>query len=283
MILFKKADALRNYLEQQVKNGKKTGFVPTMGALHAGHISLAETCKKQNDLTIASIFVNPTQFNDPADFSKYPVTLEKDLVALEQAGCDVLFLPSVPEMYPSGQQSTTHYPLGFLEETLEGAHRPGHFQGVCQVVHRLLDIVNPHQMYLGQKDYQQCMVIRKLIELLGKSGSTRLMICPTIREKDGLAMSSRNLRLNEEERKLAPSIFEGLRYIQSHIHQKSSDVLKDEVLEMLTTRGFRVDYVEVADATTLLAVKNWNGKEPIVSLIAAFINDVRLIDNMVIT
>ena len=283
MILFKKAETLRNYLEQQVKNGKKTGFVPTMGALHAGHISLAETCKTQNDITIASIFINPTQFNDPADFAKYPVTLEKDLIALEQAGCDILFLPSVAEMYPTGQQATTHYPLGYLEETLEGTHRPGHFQGVCQVVHHLLDIVNPHQMYLGQKDYQQCMVIRKLIELLGKSDSTRLVICPTKREEDGLAMSSRNLRLKENERKLAPSIFEGLRYIQSHIHQKSPDILKDEVLVMLTSRGLRVDYVEIADAATLHPVKSWNGKEPVVSLIAAFINDVRLIDNMVIT
>lgn len=282
MILFKNADALRNYLEEQAKNGKKTGFVPTMGALHKGHLLLAETCKKENDIGVVSIFVNPTQFNDPGDFKNYPVTLEEDIKAVEQAGSDVLFLPSVEEIYPNGMEQKKIYPLGYLEEILEGKFRPGHFQGVCMVVDRLLEIVGPDRLYLGQKDYQQCMVIKKLIDLLGKSSEVQPVICPTLREPDGLAMSSRNLRLNATERKLAPAIYESLQYIRSNIPVEEPAILKSTMTESLTKKGFRVDYVEIADAATLEPVNEWDGKQDLVTLAAAYLNEVRLIDNLVL-
>ncbi|RYD35278.1 MAG: hypothetical protein EOP86_08905 [Verrucomicrobiaceae bacterium] len=188
MILFKRATDLREHLEKQRKKGKKIGFAPTMGALHDGHISLVEASRKENDLSAVSIFVNPTQFNDPADYAKYPVTLEKDISLLEAAGCDVLFLPPVEEMYPSGQMLKKKYELGYLESLLEGSFRPGHFQAVCQIVHRLLEVVQPDNLYMGQKDYQQCMVVKKLLELTGLGNSVELHISPTLREKSGLAM-----------------------------------------------------------------------------------------------
>ena len=162
MLIFKEAAELSSYLKNP-----KIGFVPTMGALHEGHISLVQRAKKENEVVVCSIFINPSQFNNADDFNKYPVTLEKDTEHLIEAQCDILFLPSVDEMYPSSHVKKT-YPLGPIENLLEGKYRPGHFQGVCEVVDRLLEIVNPYQIYLGQKDYQQCMVIKKLIQILGK-------------------------------------------------------------------------------------------------------------------
>jgi pantoate--beta-alanine ligase len=279
MILFKKAAELIEYLTIQRKKGLKTGFVPTMGALHNGHISLINDCKKQNDITICSIFVNPTQFNDPNDFKKYPKTIESDVYLLEKEGCDIIFLPSVEEMYPAGTV-TIHYELGFLETVLEGKFRPGHFQGVCQVVHRLLDIVKPDNLYLGQKDYQQCMVIKKLIELTNTP--TRLVICATQRETSGLAMSSRNMRLTDEERKTATAIYEALHSIQKNIQPGDLQKLKEKAVLTLTAKGFIVDYVEIANVTTLELISNWNGSTPLVTLAAAFLNNVRLIDNIII-
>ena len=201
----------------QRKQGKKYGFVPTMGALHAGHISLINDSKKASDLTVCSIFVNPTQFNDPKDFEKYPITIEKDIAMLEAAGCDILFLPEVAEMYPGGTSTSIHYELGYLETILEGHYRPGHFQGVCMIVHRLLDIVKPDNLYIGQKDYQQSMVIKKLIELTGMKELVDLNISPTLREAGGLAMSSRNMRLTEQERVKATAIYKTLHLIKEQL------------------------------------------------------------------
>ena len=282
MILFKKATDLRKWLDAQSKKGNSIGFAPTMGALHAGHISLVEMSKSANPVTVSSIFVNPTQFNDPKDFEKYPITLEKDIAMLEAAGCDVLFLPSVKEMYPDGVKPTMHYDLGYLETILEGKFRPGHFQGVCMVVHRLLEIVQPNNLYLGQKDYQQCMVIKKLIELMGLGNKIKVNICPTLREADGLAMSSRNMRLNNDERKTAATIFRSLSWIKDNIEQGNLTALKSQAVKMLEEAGFRVDYVEIANATNLSLVNNWDGKQKLVTLVAAFINEVRLIDNMLL-
>ncbi len=279
MILFKKTAELIEYLTIQRKKGLKTGFVPTMGALHNGHISLIDDSKKQNDLTICSIFVNPTQFNDPADFKKYPKTIENDVYLLEKEGCDIIFLPPVEEIYPPGT-STIHYELGVLETVLEGKFRPGHFQGVCQVVHRLLDIVKPDKLYLGQKDYQQCMVIRKLIALTNTP--TQPIICATQREASGLAMSSRNMRLSDNERKTATAIYETLQAIQKDIQPGNLQKLKEKAALTLTAKGFTVDYVEIADATTLELIDNWNGSTPLVTLAAAFLNNVRLIDNIIL-
>jgi pantoate--beta-alanine ligase len=166
-----------------------------MGALHGGHLSLIDTCKKENDLTVCSIFINPVQFNNPDDLKNYPVTTASDIEQLISHSCDVLFMPSVEEMYPAAYIKK-QYPIGEIENKLEGYHRPGHFQGVCQAVDRLLEIVQPHNFYLGQKDYQQCMVIKKLLEMTGRENSIQLNIVPTVREEVGLAMSSRNLRLN---------------------------------------------------------------------------------------
>lgn len=282
MILFKRAAELRDYLEKQRKKGKKAGFAPTMGALHDGHISLLEASKKENDLSVVSIFVNPTQFNDPADYAKYPVTLEKDIRLLEAGGCDILFLPSVGEMYPSGQMLKKKYELGYLETLLEGSFRPGHFQGVCQIVHRLLEIVLPDNLYMGQKDYQQCMVVKKLLEITGLGQTVTLHICPTLREKSGLAMSSRNMRLSETERDAAVAIYQALGHIRQNLQQGSLSALLRQAAEQLAQKGFRVDYVEIADAGSLHPVDNWDGRQKLVALAAAFLGEVRLIDNLLL-
>ncbi len=282
MILFKKAADLGKWIDSQQKMENSIGFVPTMGALHPGHISLIEISKSLNQVTISSIFVNPAQFNEPADFQKYPVTLEKDIFMLEEAGCDVLFLPSVEEMYPKGINTKKNYDLGYLETVLEGKFRPGHFQGVCMIVHQLLEIVQPDNLYLGQKDYQQCMVIKKLVELLKQNHKIKITICPTLREPDGLAMSSRNMRLNTDERKTAAIIYNSLKQIKVNLEKGDLTELKKNATTMLEEAGFSIDYVEIADATTLSVINEWDGKQKIVALVAAFINEVRLIDNMLL-
>ncbi|HWR32473.1 MAG TPA: pantoate--beta-alanine ligase [Chitinophagaceae bacterium] len=279
MILLKNAADLRKWLESQREAGKIIGFVPTMGALHDGHLSLIGFSKKDNDVTVASIFVNPAQFNDPGDFEKYPVTIEKDINLLEKVGCDVLFLPSVNEIYPHGVKAAIHYDLGFIETVLEGKFRPGHFQGVCMVVHRLLEIVQPHKLYLGQKDYQQCMVITRLIELINQKEKIIVKVCPTHREKDGLAMSSRNMRLRADERIKATGIYQCLSMIKENLKTGSLQKTKENAMLRLEKSGFKVDYVEVVDATTLQSVDIWDGKQKLVGLVAAFLNEVRLIDN----
>jgi pantoate--beta-alanine ligase len=280
MILFKKAGDINNFLIKKRKQGNTAGFIPTMGALHKGHISLLQTAKKNETISVCSIFVNPTQFNDSKDFENYPSTIEKDIDQLEKAGCDILFLPALTEMYPAGVKSTKQYDLGYLETVLEGKYRPGHFQGVCQVVHRLLDIIPADQLYLGQKDYQQCMVIKKLVEL--ENIKTNISICPTLREPDGLAMSSRNIRLPDNKREKAVQLFETLSYIKNHIKPGNSEALLQNLVQNLTTEGFKVDYLEIANSDTLELLPDWDGKTALVALIAAFSGDVRLIDNMLL-
>lgn len=282
MILFKKSTELHNYLDEQRKKGLKTGFVPTMGALHDGHLSLINEAKAKTDITISSIFVNPTQFNDPADYKKYPITIENDILLLESAGCDILFLPSVAEIYPNGTELKNSYDLGYLEKILEGKYRPGHFQGVCAVVHRLLEIVMPDNLYIGQKDYQQCLVIKKLIELTGMTDLIKVNISPTLREKNGLAMSSRNMRLTNQEREKASAIYQSLTNIKKKLSTSELDHLKQEAVSFLTKKGFKVDYIEIADATNLEIANNWDGKQKLVALAAAYLSEVRLIDNVLL-
>jgi len=282
MIICKKPGELQDLLEKKKIGQYEIGFVPTMGALHAGHLSLVDAAKKQNKMVVCSIFVNPTQFNDPGDFQKYPITLEKDILMFEGAGCDILFIPSVEDIYPKGTNNLEHYDLGFLETVLEGKFRPGHFQGVCLVMGRLLKIVLPNNLYLGQKDYQQCMVIKKLIELIGLKDKIKVNICPTLREDGGLAMSSRNTRLLPGDRIKATTISKALRYIKENLKIGDTKKIKDEAKEILLQKGFLIDYVEIANADTLELIENWNGKEKVVALAAAFLNNVRLIDNMVI-
>lgn len=280
MVIFKKVSDLQKFISLYGKGGHDIGFVPTMGALHKGHISLIQKSKKENKLTLACIFVNPTQFNDPKDYEKYPVTIENDIELLEEAGCDLLFLPDVREIYPAGTRQERKYDLGYLETVLEGEFRPGHFQGVCMVIERLLTIIKPHQLYLGRKDYQQCMVIKKLTELIGLDKIVKVRICPTLREKDGLAMSSRNMRLNDEERKTATVIYKALQNIKETIRKGNTQTVTNNAKKLLSENGFNPDYVEIADAANLQLINDWDGERKIVALIAAFLNGVRLIDNM---
>jgi len=289
MILFKRAGDLTGWLEKQRASGKSIGFAPTMGALHAGHISLITISKKKTDVSVCSIFVNPTQFNDPKDFQKYPATLDKDIALLERAGVDILFLPEVAELYPGGTTGLETYDLGRLETLLEGKYRPGHFQGVCQVMRRLLDIVRPDHLFMGQKDYQQCMVVQRLLTLRGMD--TQLHRCPIVREADGLAMSSRNLRLTPEQRTKATAIYQALGMLATNAlatNALASDALTSDVLirraeEMLKQADFQVDYIAIADAETLEPEMDKAGSvSGGIALIAAFQGEVRLIDNMIL-
>ena len=280
MIVFKKANELRDYIAKQQSNGVSVGFAPTMGALHQGHSSLIDASKQIAGLTVCSIFVNPTQFNDPKDFQKYPIRIENDIYILEKKGTDILFLPSVEEIYPDGTKNREDYELGYLETIFEGYYRPGHFQGVCQVMHRLLDIVKPDHLFMGQKDYQQCLVIKRLLQIM-ESG-TAFHTCPTLREADGLAMSSRNIRLTEVERKKAVAIYASLSYLKKNLKPGDLTDLLQEAKKILVANNFRVDYIAIADSDNLKPVTNWNGQQKITGLVAAFQGEVRLIDNMVL-
>lgn len=279
MIIIKRTQKIKDFVSKLNLGGKKIGFVPTMGALHDGHISLIKKSKSQNSLTICSIYVNPTQFNNVIDLNKYPVTLESDIDKLEMAACDVLFLPSTDEMYLNDEVNE-HYDLGMLEHILEGKYRPGHFQGVCIIVDKLLTAIKPNTLYLGKKDYQQCMVINKMIT--DKKYEVRLEICDTIREPSGLAMSSRNLRLNEVERIDALKIIETLINIKKNIKPGNLEEIKIKATKYLTKNGYKVDYTEIADAATLEIVSDWDGKAKLVALVAANLNNVRLIDNIIL-
>lgn len=281
MFIFQRVSDIRRYLDTKRLGNIEIGLVPTMGALHNGHLSLIEQSKKQTRLTVSSIFINPTQFNDQKDYEKYPVTIHKDIQMMLNAGCDVLFLPSTKEFYPQGTSALPHYNLGYLETVLEGKFRPGHFQGVCQAVDRLLKITEPDFLFMGQKDFQQCMVVKKLIELSGIS--TQLLVGTTLREEDGLAMSSRNTRLNEVQRKKATAIFQTLLWMKEQLQPGNVEQLKQTATNLLEEQGFRVDYTELAKAGTLELINEWNGTDEVVALIAAYINEVRLIDNSILT
>lgn len=280
MIIFKQAARLQEKLRQEREKGHSIGFVPTMGALHKGHLSLIEKSRQDTGITVCSIFVNPTQFNDPRDFEKYPVTIEKDIELLISAGTDILFLPSVTEIYPDGMDHLEQYDLGYLETLLEGRYRPGHFQGVCQVVSRLLGRVNPDKLFMGQKDYQQCLVVEKLLRLTG-SGAT-LVPCPILREADGLAMSSRNMRLPPVDRQLAPLIHQALDTIREKLRPGPLAPLADAATELLVRNGFRPDYLEFAHPDNLSPATEWDGKQGLMVLVAAFLGEIRLIDNMIL-
>jgi pantoate--beta-alanine ligase len=278
MLLIKDIPVLQAYLASRSKAGESIGFVPTMGALHEGHFSLVETALSANACTVCSIFVNPTQFNDPADFEKYPITLDTDIRGLEGAGCSVLFLPTASSLYPGGTGGLETYDLGFLDTVLEGPNRPGHFQGVCQVMRRLLEAVKPQNLYMGQKDYQQCMVVSRLLEIMG--ASVRLYTCPTLREADGLAMSSRNRRLSEAGREKANGIYQALSLIKKELKAGPVEPVLSRGRALLEEKGFQPEYLSLADASRLEPVNVWDGKQPLVALAAAFLEGVRLIDNM---
>ena len=236
MIIFKLASQLQQYIQEQKAKGLTIGFVPTMGALHQGHISLINQSKSICNITVCSIFVNPTQFNNAKDFEKYPITIEQDIYMLEMAKCDVLFLPSVDEIYPKNSNKNKQYNLGFIETVFEGAYRPGHFNGVCMVVERLLNIITPNKLFLGQKDYQQCIVLKKLVVIMNVDMD--VIICPTSREKSGLAMSSRNRRLSDEAKDKATIIYKSFNEIKQQITASNSLELIANAKQSLLKNGF---------------------------------------------
>lgn len=280
MNIFKHAKSLSDYLNKQVHSVNTIGFVPTMGALHQGHLSLIKRSRETARLTVCSIFVNPAQFNNPEDFKKYPKTIENDIMLLEEGGCDILFLPDEKEIYPDTASRKKHYELGYLETILEGRFRPGHFQGVCLVLEKLLNIVHPDFLFMGQKDFQQCMVVERLIELLHKN--TQVVVCPILREEGGLAMSSRNSRLGPSEKKLAAELYQSLVSIKEQLTKDNFSTLKNKAVTELEKKGFKADYLELAKRNNLELVTEFDKKEDLVILIAAFLNEVRLIDNLLI-
>ncbi|HCO20729.1 MAG TPA: pantoate--beta-alanine ligase [Flavobacteriaceae bacterium] len=277
MKVLKSKKTLIDYVERQREMGKKIGFAPTMGALHQGHLSLYKAAKKENDEVISSIFVNPTQFNNPDDFQKYPKTLEKDLELLEKAGVDAVYVPNVEEMYPDGLNSKK-YDFGGLENEMEGKYRPGHFDGVGTIVEELFRQVQPHNAYFGEKDYQQLAIIKKMVE------KTKLPVkihgVPTLREEDGLAMSSRNVRLTETQRKEATIIYETLEKVKEWFKVLSVEEIKLRVLEIFRNSNFELEYFVIADEKTLKETDYFYKDKNYRAFIVAYADTVRLIDNM---
>ncbi len=278
MRVFTQAAALHDYLAIAKQQNKEIGFIPTMGALHNGHIELLNQSVSQGLLTVCSIFVNPTQFNNTEDFNKYPKSLASDTALLGQTGIAVLFAPTVEEIYPGGTTTQEVFDLGYLETILEGSSRPGHFQGVCQVMKRLLTIVSPDYLFMGQKDYQQCMVVSRLLQLM--RSDIQLITAPTVRQSDGLALSSRNQRLSAEGKQNATAIYETLRFIAESLEPGELNTLRSEAEAKLTEHGFAVDYIAFATTETLELVNDWDGQTPLVCLVAAFLENIRLIDNL---
>ncbi len=257
------------------------GFVPTMGALHEGHISLILESKNKTDITVCSIFVNPTQFTQQADFDKYPQKIEADILLLQAAACDILFLPSKEEIFTNGLMNLKKYDLGILEYILEGEYRPGHFQGVCQVVDLLLQIVKPNFLFLGEKDFQQCKVVQLMIDSNQTEIQCSLITMPTIRDESGLAKSSRNLRLNASALIKATALFKALKNIYTTIKPGDlSEIAKNAMQEIMDAGFDKVDYIAFADTSSFQLLHDWDGKSSIVALGAAYFDGIRLIDNI---
>ena len=278
MFLFKKSADLQAFLADYRSRNRQIGFVPTMGALHDGHLSLLEASAQTAHLTVCSIFVNPTQFNESADLEHYPRTPGRDIELLHKAGCDVLFMPEASEVYPADRQvSVPEVDLGHLAEVMEGAHRPGHFEGVMQVVLRLLELVDPNFLFMGKKDYQQLTVIREMISQLGLS--VELVGCPTLREPDGLAMSSRNMRLSAEDRSKALAINETLEMAKRWAVTMPPATVKEKGFAALEKTGLKPEYFELADAKDLKLIDGFENGREVVACVAAWAGKVRLIDN----
>jgi pantoate--beta-alanine ligase len=278
MEIFKQIAPLKAFLNSQKRAGKSIGLVPTMGALHAGHLSLIQASKAQNSFTVCSIFVNPTQFNNAGDLQKYPRTLDKDTLLLEKVECDVIFCPDSVEMYP--EKSVMKFDFGHLDKVMEGAFRPGHFSGVGLVVSKLFNIIQPDRAYFGQKDWQQFAVIRKLVDEL--NFDLTLTSVPTSREPDGLAMSSRNLRLDAEQRQTATVFYQALLAAKDALRQgKTVSEARAVVQEKFDGRtGVSLEYFELADSKNLNTLENVKASEQPIMCIAGFVGEIRLIDNM---
>ena len=257
--------------------GKKVGLVPTMGALHAGHASLVKRSVNENEVTVVSVFVNPTQFNDKNDLVKYPRTLDADCKLLEACGATYAFAPSVEEMYP--EPDTRPFSYAPLDTVMEGAFRPGHFNGVCQIVSKLFEAVKPHRAYFGEKDFQQLAIIREMVRQM--QFDLEIVGCPIVREEDGLALSSRNARLSAEERenalKISQTLFKSRTFAATHTVSETLKFVEDAIAAV---PGLRLEYFEIVDGNTLQKVDNWNQTSYVVGCITVFCGDVRLIDNI---
>lgn len=276
MIIANTVEELRVATQNANKNGLSVGFVPTMGALHEGHMALVRRAKKECDLVIVSVFVNPTQFNNPDDLKLYPRTPEKDAGLLEQNGCDVAFFPGVDDVYPVNVV-IPEVDLGEMEKGMEGAFRPGHFKGVVQVVWRLFDLVKPTKAYFGLKDFQQVAVIKHMVKVLDLP--VEIVPCPTLREKSGLAMSSRNMRLSETQKEDALVIFRTLSFLKENVSNHSPAELVKLGMEMIAASPLKLEYLQIVDSVTLQPLEeNWS--KSATACVAAYCGEVRLIDNM---
>lgn len=279
MKVFERISDLQNALFDERKSGRTTGLVPTMGALHEGHASLVRRSVSENDVTVVSVFVNPTQFNDKNDLASYPRTLDADCALLEECGADYVFAPSVSEMYPTPDNRRFEFPP--VSTVMEGAHRPGHFNGVCQVVSRLFYIVCPDKAYFGEKDWQQIAVVKAMVRYLRLS--VEVVECPIVRDKDGLAMSSRNTLLSPEERAIAPAIYkalcDGKDYARSHSVAETHDMVVDKINSV---DGLDVEYFSIVDGDTLLDIEKWEDARYAVGCITVYCGKtpVRLIDHI---
>ena len=275
MLIFNKITDLQLYLDGH----KDVGFVPTMGALHKGHLSLIKACKEQCDVTVCSIFVNPIQFNKKEDLEKYPRNVDADLKLLEEEGCDVVFIPEVDEIYPEVVNKS--FQFGDVADVMEGEHRPGHFNGVAIVVERLFEIVKPNKAFFGQKDFQQLAIIRLLVQQLKLP--IEIVSCPIVRESNGLAMSSRNERLTSVQREKAAIIYQLLNKVKKEWKSKPLGVIKEEVVDSFNKENeIDLEYFEIADGNSLKLLGNWSDSDFCVAFIALNFGDVRLIDNMII-
>lgn len=276
MLIIKSVSGLRRWLDQVRKKNESVGFVPTMGALHEGHIALIRASRAENDCTVCSIFINPAQFNDPGDLVKYPRTYEEDVRMLAEAGTDILFYPDEKEIYPP-EFTPIEVDLKGMDQVMEGHYRPGHFKGVVKVVYRLLDIVKPDRLYMGQKDFQQFTIIRQMI--LALEWPVRLIVCPIVREKNGLAMSSRNKRLSQEGRAKAGLIYQVLMEGKKLKPDLTPPQIESRCLELLRTPGFDPEYFSVVDNLTLEPLSGWDQTSRPVACVAVWLEGVRLIDN----
>jgi pantoate--beta-alanine ligase len=277
MIVYRTKTDLTGHLISLQNEGKTIGLVPTMGALHKGHASLVEIANAENDIVVVTIFVNPTQFNDPSDLDHYPRTLDQDLELLRQLEADLVFVPSVKEMYP--EEDAHIFDLGSLDKVMEGKHREGHFNGVAQIVSKLFLLIRPHRAYFGQKDFQQLVIIRRLVEILELN--LNIVPCPIIREKDGLAMSSRNSRLSKEERKLAPKIYETLVQAREKMEALTPSQLKEWVaLQFKKQSELNLEYFEIVEDKGLTSIDEWNTSVNKVACLAVHLGQVRLLDNL---
>ncbi len=280
MYIFHNSNDLIHFLQKQKKDAKTIGFVPTMGALHDGHLQLVKEAKAKTDIVVCSIFVNPTQFNNPTDLEKYPRTIENDIALLATTYCDIVFIPTVAELYPDGLKADKYYELGLIASKLEGAFRPGHFQGVATVLDKFFRIVQADHLFMGQKDYQQCLVVAALIAQ--EQHTLQLHIVPTKRAADGLALSSRNARLSEGERLQAGLIYQCLISIQAQNGLKPFAIVQKECIDILTRKGIQPEYIYLCNAHTLDILEDYTTGTPMIVLIAAFVGEIRLIDNLVI-